>query len=181
MKRILWVALLSVLWSAGLWSQASPAQCTSDSVVCAYLYQYSGSSLTAVCSAPVGQTPATWSVAASTLTSVAVAANVGTATFASAPGLWQGAQLTLTGGPTGLAASYAITGVSGTTVTIATSGVSNGTYTTGIAASSTSPLTGAAQWNIQLYAYNGSGQVVASHWAGGNRNFTSVCANWASY
>jgi len=131
----------------------------------------------------------TWSVSGATLSNVVVSSGTATATFATAPGLYLGALLTVSG-VTALNGSYPVTGVSGATATFATT-AANGTYNAAaLTITTTNPLLGSAVWAIRELVYNGSGQLVTTYWAGGiaagfgsslSQGYKLACSNAGSY
>src|SRR5580704_10618518 len=79
-----------------------------------------GSTPQYICYAQALQPPGTsFSIAASTLTNIAVSANVGTITFSGTTYLWTGAVIKISGATvaTALNGSYSVTAVSGSTAT----------------------------------------------------------------
>lgn len=147
------------------------------------LFFYDGSSnLQYICWARQNQMASTSvSVAASTLTSIVVLTNVGTVTHPS-HGLYVGARITVTGGSdTDLNTTYTIATVTNANVyTIATANVSNATYTTGLAISTTNPLTSAAKWAIQVLTY-ATTTLTGSFWANSSVGYGLACSDRTSY
>lgn len=121
----------------------------------------------------------------SSLTSIAVSANVGTVTTSSAHGLYIGAKVAITGATvdTDLNASYIVATVgSATTYTIATVSVANATYTDSTLVITTrNPLTTATVWAIQVLEYNGSNYLTDAHWANFSNGYTLACTARTSY
>lgn len=148
-------------------------------------YFYDGSNnLIYICSSPqTKQIASTFSVAASTLTNISVATNVGTITFSSTSYLWKGAIVTVSGSATSaLNATYKITAVSGSTATVTTSGVSDGTYNDStLVLATSSPLLNETLWTIQAYTYTGT-TLDGSYTASSSSGATALaCSNRASY
>lgn len=110
-----------------------------------------------------------WTFAASTLTSIVVATNVGTATTSTAHGLRIGDPVVVTGSATtALNATYRVaTTPSATTLTFTTSGVGDATYTTGLVMTTGAPRTTVSIWSILCMNYNTSNLLVDVHWVGG--------------
>lgn len=135
------------------------------------LFAYDGSgNLTYVGYATSKQASFSWTRTASTLTSIAVASNVGTVTTSTAHGLAVGNSVIVAGSTTSaLNGTYRIATIgSTTTFTITTSGVSDATYNNAaMTASTTAPRSSAAIWSISCLVYNGSNQLISKGWAGG--------------
>lgn len=130
---------------------------------------YSGSNVIYECRAPALEPPVTFYVSSSTLTSIAVASNVGTVTFPATTFYgWVGMTITVAGSATtALNKTYVVSAVTPTTATIATSGVSDGTYNdTTLTVSSRSPLLNSAVWAIHAFKYDGSSNLIGSFWEG---------------
>jgi hypothetical protein len=146
---------------------------------------YSGSNLQYICSAAVLQQPTTFTVAATTLTSIAVSTNVGTITFSSTSYLWPGARVTVSGSTTAaLNGTYTITAVSSATATITTVGVGDATYNNAaLVITTNAPLLNKSVWAIQVLTYTAS-TLTGTYWAGGS--YAAVpqglaCSNRAAY
>lgn len=132
------------------------------------LFYYDGSSnLQYVCSALQFQgTATTYTKAATTITNIAVATNVATATVP-AHGLSVGARFTISGATvdTDLNATYTILTIATNTFTFATSAVADATYTdAGMVITTYEPVTSAAVWAIQVFSYT-STTLTGSYWA----------------
>ena len=139
-------------------------------------FAYDGNgNMTAKCSSPQNGPTSTWTVAATTLTSIAVSTNVGTVTFSAAPGLYVGARITVSGSTTAaLNGTYLVSAVAGSTATITTAGVGDATYNTSALVISTSyPLTNQGVWSIQKFVYNTSNQFTGKYWAQPGSNTSS--------
>lgn len=131
--------------------------------------------------------PATfsWTRAANTLTSIAVATNTATATTSTAHGLVIGNPAVVSGATVDaqLNGTYTILTVpSATTFTFTTVAVSDATYTEAtLALATTAPRTTVNIWSIQNIRYDGSGYYDGSAWAGGAAGVaTNICANYAT-
>jgi hypothetical protein len=177
---------LLLAFTGGLFAQAVGVNQVQGPPPSAYekLFFYDGSNnLQYICMAQQNQRANSYSVSGSTLTSIVVATNVGTVTFGTAPGLYVGARITVSGSTTAaLNGAYQVTAVSGATVTITTSGVSDATYSNAaLTVTTNNPLTGAAIWAIQVFSYNVSNQLIDAHWAGGSAGEAFACSNRASY
>lgn len=124
-----------------------------------------------------------WTVAGSTLTSIAVATNVGTVTTSTAHGLVVGNPVIVAGSATtALNGIYRIATVgSASTFTITTSGVSNATYTdAGLSVSTTAPRGTAAIWSIECFQITTSNKT-SQQWVGGTpTSYSSIWANRAT-
>jgi len=135
------------------------------------VYSYDGSSnLEYACyTRPFNLPSRSWTVAGSTLTSIAVSSNTATATFASASGLQPGNAIEVAGETvdTDLNGVYVLLTASGTTATFTTASVSNGTYNAAtLSLASTAPRTIDEIWTVQRNTYN-SGNITSSRWASG--------------
>lgn len=150
-----------------------------------------GSNLTYLCLAPSTNQTSTpsWytyslSVAASTLTSIVVATNVGTVTTPAAHGLMVGQTTTVSGSTTSaLNASYVIVTVpSTTTFTITTAGVGNATYNNGpLTVSGEAPLLTSPIWSIQHFTYDGSNNLTGTQCANGScQALSNKCSDRAT-
>ena len=191
MKRLILAALFAYPILAQ--QQGTPVTVTPyprDSPTEVFNYDGSGN-LIAICytkgAAPNGTTSNynfSYTIAASTLTSIAVSSNVGTVTTPSAHGLLVNEKVIVTGSATtALNGTYVIQTVpSPTTFTITTSGVGNATYTdTNLKVAGQAPLTTAPIWSVQRNNYNGSSQLTSTQCANGNTGAdVSVCANYAT-
>lgn len=135
----------------------------------AMLFAYSGTNNTYIGYASAKQTAFSWTRAATTLTNIVVATNVGTATTSTAHGLAIGNPVVVTGSATtALNATYRIATVpSTTTFTITTSGVADATYTTGLVVTTTAPRSTAAIWAITCMTYDGSNNLTSKLWVNG--------------
>lgn len=133
------------------------------------------------CQAVSRQATYTWSVAATTLTSIVDSSNTSTVTTAAAHGLQVGNQVTVAGASaSALNRSYAIATVPNTTTfTITTSGVADATYTTGVSVTTTAPRSTVAIWSIRAYLYSGA-NITAEQWANGSTAMNQICDNRAS-
>lgn len=148
---------------------------------------YTGTNLTYSCyanpDAPSNGVSHSWTVAATTLTSIVVATNVGTVTTATAHGLIIGEKVVVTGSATGaLNATYYIqTTPSSTTFTITTSGVGDGTYNDSTLVLTTdAPVEIDPKWSIAFYQYDGSNNLLSQTWASGDAGaYNLICANRA--
>jgi hypothetical protein len=129
------------------------------------------------------QATTTWSVAGSTLTNIVDAVNTATATFASAHGLLPDYPLVVSGTvvDTDLNGTYRVLTVpSSTTLTFTTANVTDATYTTGLVATTTAPLTTAAVWSIKKNHYDSNNVLDSVMWAGGNSGrYAHIWANRA--
>jgi hypothetical protein len=143
---------------------------------------YSGANAIYIGYATAKQPSFSWTVAASTLTSIAVATNVGTVTTSTAHGLAIGNPVIVTGSTTSaLNRTYRIATVpSGTTFTITTSGVSDGTYNTAaLVVSTIAPRTTAAIWSISCLQYSGA-NLIYKGWVNGVQTPNQIWANRAT-
>jgi len=127
--------------------------------------------------------PATfsWTRAASTLTSIVVSSNTGTATTSTAHGLQVGQAVTVSGATvdTDLNGVYVIQTVgSSTTFTITTVAVANATYNESTLVVTTSaPRLTAAIWSITRMQYSGS-NLISKQWSNGlPATMNQICAN----
>jgi len=126
------------------------------------LFMDGSSNLEYRCVADANQPVFTWTKAATTLTSIAVAANVGTVTFSGAHGLAVGNSVTVSGGTVaGINASYYVQTVpTSSTLTITTAGVGDDTYTEStLVVTSAAPRSTAAIWTITKFSYTGTNVV----------------------
>lgn len=154
-----------------------------------------------ICKAFSRQPLFTWAVTATastgTLTSIAVATNVGTVTTAANGtypanhGLLPGSLVNVTGSATtALNGLYIVqTAPSGTTFTITTSGVADGTYNDStLKVASTAPRSSFAMWSVERFTNTGPGNSpVRDQWAtalaagsGGSTARTFVCDSRAT-
>lgn len=123
----------------------------------------------------------------STLTSIAVSANVATVTCSTVCGMWKGQRVTVTGATvdTDLNGTYTVTSdtnTSATTYTFTTASVANATYTEATLQVSTNmPLTTQAVWAIQAMKYDGSNNLIASEWANGSVGMALAYSNRTTY
>jgi len=130
-----------------------------------------------------GRVPASfsWTRTASTLTSIAVATNVGTVTTSTAHGLRVGNPVVVTGATvdTDLNATYVIATVpSTTTFTITTAAVADATYNESTLVLFTSaPRTTVAIWSIMKYLYDGSNNLISTAWANGTSTANQICSS----
>lgn len=138
------------------------------------LFFYDGSNnLRYVCTADQDQDP-TSSVkrSDSTLTSIVVLTNVGTATTSTAHGLYVGARVTITGATVDadLNGTFTLLTVpSTTTYTFATVAVADATYNEATLVVTTRyPLTTNPLWAIQVFTYDASNNLTGSFWANSN-------------
>lgn len=150
-----------------------------------------GSNLTYLCQAPtINQTSTpSWytyslSVAASTLTNIVVATNVGTATTPSAHGLMVGQNTTVSGSTTSaLNATYVIATIpSTTTFTFTTAGVGDATYNNGpLTVSGEAPLLTSPIWSIQHFTYDASNNLTSTQCANGScQALSNKCSDRAT-
>ena len=151
-------------------------QAAGPAIVHVYGYDASGN-LTYDCQAKQNSTLRSWSVAAATVTNIVVASGTATVNFPSAPGLYAGALITITG-VTALNGSYPISTITGTAATFATS-ASSATYTSGLVITTTRPNTNAPVWDIQKFAYSATGILQASYWL--TDNTLRPCVDASSY
>lgn len=129
------------------------------------------------------QTPNTVQKSDSSLTSIAVATNVGTVTTLAAHGAWVGMRVTVSGSATtALNGTYVVKTVpSSTTYTITTSGVGDATYTdAGLVIATSNPLTTQSVWAIQVLTYSGS-SLSGTYWANSSVGLQLACSNRANY
>ncbi len=121
----------------------------------------------------------------STLTSIAVSANVGTATTASAHYLYPGVRFVVSGATvdTDLNATYTILTVpSSTTFTFTTVNVANATYTEStLVVGTVYPLLSDAKWAILTLKYDASSNLITKIWAGNVISYTLACSDRATY
>lgn len=148
---------------------------------------YNGSNqIIYICYSPAYAALTTYSVASSTLTSIAVATNVGTVTLSATAQFWVGSRLVVSGSTTSaLNGTYKVTAVSGSTVTITTSGVADATYNTAaLVITTNAPLLNAPVWSIQAFTY-AAGYLSGSYWGGNPTGITVpqglACSARASY
>ena len=137
-----------------------------------------------ICKARSRQNAFTWAVTPTgsqgTLTSIAVATNVGTVTTVGNHGLAIGYLVTVAGSTTSaLNGTYIIQTVpSATTFTITTSGVSDGTYNTAaLNLTTTAPRSSSNQWSIEKFTYNVGNNPTADQWAQGSTAQINICDN----
>lgn len=126
----------------------------------------------------------TWTKAATTLTSIAVATNVGTVTTSTAHGLMIGNTVTVSGATvdTDLNATYKVLTIpSSTTFTITTVNVADATYTdAGLTMTTNAPRLTAPIWSILKKNFDGSNHLVSRLWANGTpAQANQICANRA--
>lgn len=124
-----------------------------------------------------------WTKAATTLTNIVVATNVGTVTTSTAHGLTVGNPVTVSGATvdTDLNATYYVQTVgSTTTFTITTASVADATYTDAtLVLSTNAPLTTQPIWAINKKTYSTNSQI-ADQWAGGSaKSYTFIWDNRA--
>ena len=104
-----------------------------------------------------------WNTSTATLTSIVVAANVGTVTTSTPHGLTVGNKVTVAGvlSDTDLNGTYYVQSTATTTTfTITTSAVSNATYSaSGITLKTTAPRTTVAIWHVTKFIYDGSSRL----------------------
>ena len=165
MKKL--IICFLVLTGVG-WAQAQAINQVQGPTPNSYVYFYDiASTPQYVCQAQALQGLTTWYKSSATLTSIAVATNVGTVTFGSTTYLWPGARIIVAGSATtALNASYVVTATSGSTATITTVGVSDGTYTdANLTVSTQSPLLNNLVWAIQITRYISSSPQT-QYWAG---------------
>jgi len=157
--RFLLVGIVGLLFAFSV--MAAPAQ--PPAVVAVYGYDASNN-LLYICQASQLGTPAlTWAIGGQ-LSSLAVTANVATATFSSAPGLYPGALLNVVGAGS-LNGYYPVSTVSGSTVTFSTPAVTSGTYSyAGVQIVSSAPLLTAPVWSIQKFTWSATGLLQTSYW-----------------
>lgn len=120
------------------------------------------------------------SVTGGTLTSIAVATNVGTVTTVSPHGLMSGQTVTVSGSTTAaLNGNYILTVTGNSTFTIVTAGVGNATYNNAaLTISGTAPLLTSPIWSIQHFTYDTSNNRTGAQCAQGACNLqTNICAN----
>jgi hypothetical protein len=146
-----------------------------------------------VCSAPQFAATTSRTVAATTLTNIVVATNVGTVTTSTPHGLYVGALVQVLGSATtALNGTYVIKTVpSTTTYTIVTAGVGDATYTdAGLVVSTSNPRLTDAVWSLQIFVNAGPSNAVsaayfANNTVGLNQNSPTprniICANRAQY
>ena len=125
------------------------------------LFFYDGSSsIEYICKADAVQPPFSWTKAATTLTNIVVATNVGTVTFSAAHGLNPGNRIAVSGASvdSDLNGNYYVQTVpTASTLTITTASVADATYTeAGLVVTTSAPRTTAAIWTITKFSYSGS-------------------------
>ena len=109
-----------------------------------------------------------WTVAETTLTSIAVSTNTATLTFASASGIQPGNAIEVSGATvdTDLNGVYVLLTASGTTGTFTTSDVADATYNEStLEVASDAPRTIDEIWYIQRNTYDGSSNKTSTRWA----------------
>lgn len=134
------------------------------------------------CFARALQPTATFSINASTLTSIVDLANTSTVTTVSAHGLSVGNAVTITGASdTDLNATFYVQTVgSTTTFTITTASVSDATYNAaGLQFTTAAPRTTEAIWAIIKYSYDGANFGTRKQWASGGTQYKHICDNRA--
>lgn len=144
-----------------------------------YLYFYDGSdNLEYICGAWGLQATSYFRRTDSTLTSIAVATNVGTATTANDHGLQPGNRVTVAGATADadLNGNYIIaTAPTSTTFTFTTVNVSDATYNEAtLYISTTAPRSTQAIWSIQKLSYTGT-LLTRTQWAGGGQTKGNIC------
>lgn len=187
MVQKFWIGLIACVLAITVWAQDRPPVNESGGPPVepwSSLNYYDGSNqLIYVCQARSVQPTYIFTIAGSTLTDVAVASNVGTATTASAHGLQVGNSFTIYESTvdTDLNATYVVATVSSTTTfTFTTVDVADATYTDAfMKLSTTAPRSSAANWAIIRYTYTSS-NLTAVAWAGGTTADTSICDDRAS-
>lgn len=130
-----------------------------------------------------GRHAAAWAITPSgpqlTLTNIAVATNVATATVSgSNHGLQIGNRVVVAGSTTAaLNGTYTVTAGGTTTFTFSTSGVMDNTYSTAnLTISTTAPRSDDDTWSIQKLTYNGSNLLTLIQWAFGVQgSYTASC------
>lgn len=138
-----------------------------------------------LCKAKSTQPSFAWTRSAATLTSIAVATNVGTVTTSTNHGLAVGNRVFITGATVdtdlNVNAGYIVATVgSATTFTIATSAVADATYTEStLIVSTTAPRSSAAMWSIWKKFYTTT-YMDRQAWAEGSTNEGAICDNRAS-
>jgi len=138
-----------------------------------------------LCKAKSTQPSFAWTRAAGTLTSIAVATNVGTATTSTNHGLSVGNRVFVTGATVdtdlNVAAGYIVATVgSATTFTFTTANVADATYTEAtLAISTTAPRSSAAMWSVWKKFYTTT-YMDRWAWAEGSTNEGAICDNRAS-
>lgn len=179
---------LSLLLAAAVFAQGSPVSLVTSPPPAPTERQFfydASSNLQYVCVAAQRGATTTVTREATTLTSIAVATNVGTVTTSSAHGLYVGARVIITGATvdTDLNGTYTVATVgSTTTYTIATTAVADATYTESTLVVSTSyPLLTAAVWAIQALTYNASNLLTGSYWANASTGYGLACTTRTSY
>lgn len=153
------------------------------------LLDYSGTTLTytGVASEYIQQSNTWLKRSNSTLTNIAVATNVATATCATACGVWKGQRVTVSGATvdTDLNATYTVTSntsTSATTFTFTTASVADATYTEStLQIATNNPLTTQPLWAITVLKYDGSSNLISTYWANASTGLALQWANRATY
>jgi hypothetical protein len=178
--------ILAVTVALSAWSQGAPVNQVQGPPPNNDVFIYDiASTPQYTCVAASFQPTTTFYKATNTLSQIAVATNVATATFSGTSYLWVGAQVVVAGSTTAaLNGTYKVTAVSGSTATFTTSGVADATYNnTALTLSTQAPLLNAAVWSIQITQYS-AGSPVGSYWAGPPSIVpprTLACSNRANY
>lgn len=176
-------ALLLLLLSLPLWAQPGNLvdvyQGPTQVPVTQLLYRDGTGNTEYICFAHSNQALYSWILAAKSLTSIAVATNVGTVTTAADHGLSPGNLVTVTGATTDtdLNGSYYVQTVpTSATFTITTASVTDDTYTDAtLSISTNAPRATASIWSITKFSYTGTAlDRVQSSPPG------SICANRAT-
>jgi len=153
-KAILILLVLSI--SALAQSQSSPSVVIRPPVTTILQYYDGSNNLEYVCRTPYPATKSTFSVAASTLTSIVVSSNTGTVTIPS-HGLAVGNAITVTGttGDTDLNDTWIVQTVTNANVfTVTTANVSDATYNNAaMIVTTTAPRSSVPIWQITKYSY----------------------------
>lgn len=193
LRLTLALALLAIVAPAQNRATVALSKGTPDTAVTGLFFYDASNNLEYICKAPPNVFSYTWAVTPSinqgTLTSIAVATNVGTVTTSAAHGLAIGNLVTVSGSTTAaLNGSYKVKTVgSATTFTITTVGVSDATYNTAaLKVSTTAPRTTASVWSIEKFTYDVSSNLIADQFAtalvSGNSASTAysfICGNRA--
>jgi len=178
--------LIGLLLLAGMaWAQAPSVRIDENPSKAKF---YNGSDkLEYVCSAkPSAARALTWSIDASTLTSIVDASDTATVNTVAAHGIQKGDNITISGetGDTDLNGPYEVqTTPTATSFTITTVDVTDATYNaSGLQVDTTNPvipLTDAV-WAIERRVLDASGNEIRVIWADGNENLDNICASRTS-